>query len=184
MGLVDIPYRGLRSYQRLERWTKSTVSCRTYAWGCLIPTSKFSNGRAGKLCDAQRGTTREICTKGAGRTTHWIPCQASRAGQEVTRSRQFVAKTRQPSLRWRIEKYGRNSESLVRKRLMKQSGASIVQNTLPLLTLYKSASCLWACSHGGGGPPTCGKRKLAFNNLLRGTQWVTYAREKVNQLHV
>ena len=69
MGLVDIPYRGLRSYQRLERWTKSTVSCRTYVWGCLAPASKFSNGRAGKLCDAQRGTTREICIQGAGRTT-------------------------------------------------------------------------------------------------------------------
>ena len=35
MGLMDIPFRGLRSYQQLERRTKSAVSRRTYTW-CSI----------------------------------------------------------------------------------------------------------------------------------------------------
>ena len=48
---------------------ESAVSCRTYAWGCLAPTSKFGNGHAGKLCNAERGIMREICTNGAGQTT-------------------------------------------------------------------------------------------------------------------
>ena len=134
MGLVDTPFRGLCGYQRLERRTKSAVSCRTYAWGCLAPTSKFSNGRAGKLCDAERGITREIRTEGTGRITQgqepiWAPDKAefrarhrerdelpdlasslrrlvSRAYPEALPDCKIVSLRSNLSMRWRIEKYG------------------------------------------------------------------------------
>ena len=36
MGLLDIPFRGLHSYQWLERRTESAVSHHMHAWGAAL----------------------------------------------------------------------------------------------------------------------------------------------------